>query len=134
MQSCTAGVFNLFCQPNPFDLNYLLEVPPERLSKYSDNVMAHFFLSVLKVLLIFLNISVLVKVIVYGTYIHLTNPLQFPWETLLYSSLEFKAVHCSLKSYPTELSPNIFGSPSVIFLEAIKYCFHNVAGRFLKKT
>ncbi len=32
-----AGVFKLFCQPNPFDLNYLLEVPPEILSKYFNN-------------------------------------------------------------------------------------------------
>ncbi len=35
------GVFKLFCQPNPFDLNYLFEVPTEILSKYFNNLMAH---------------------------------------------------------------------------------------------
>ncbi len=36
-QTCyyvTSGVFKLFCQLNPFDLNYLLEVSPEISSKY----------------------------------------------------------------------------------------------------
>ncbi len=33
----TPAVFKRFCQANPFDLNYLLEVPPEILSKYFNN-------------------------------------------------------------------------------------------------
>ncbi len=41
LQSCKSGVFKHFYQLNPFDLNYLLKVPPEILSKYFNNLMAH---------------------------------------------------------------------------------------------
>ncbi len=32
--------FKLFYQPNTFDKNYLLKVPPDILSKYFNNLMA----------------------------------------------------------------------------------------------
>ncbi len=52
--------FQIFCQPNPFDINYLLKVPPDILSKYLNNLMEHLHILIsFKVSVIFIYLLLL---------------------------------------------------------------------------